>query len=253
MIEGPNICRNTQLTHQNEAVVLGSISRTKMLLRTNRILIYYSSCICNRIANETYINLFVEDPPATISIMYSLFLKPALPNIYNPLTPSANPVSKVSKSAITPTRTTLRINSTARIKAANAPVKGFKKINNPARPRIATAAVTVAKISTMIKARIAPTAINWRFSLGSARVERSMSRLVSTSRRSERLDVALTGGRFLISPVVEVTAAVMRLICSPTLAVAAVLSRREDEGDRGARVASRFLVSSGQGRRLKVE
>ena len=42
----------------------------------------------------------------------------------------------------------------------------------------------------------------------------------------------------MISLVVAVTAAVMRLICAPTSAVAAVFSRRGDEGERGARVAS---------------
>jgi len=48
-----------------------------------------------------------------------------------------------------------RINCTARMSADIAPVSGFKKMSRPARPRIATAAVTVAKISTMMRARMA--------------------------------------------------------------------------------------------------
>lgn len=50
--------------------------------------------------------------------------------------------------------------------------------------------------------------------------------------------VELTGGSASISFVVAVTAAVMRLIWAPTSAVAAVFSRRGEEAERGARVAS---------------
>lgn len=151
--------------------------------------------------------------------------------VYNPETPRASAVSSPFSSAITPTRTTSRINCTARMSADIAPINGFKKISRPASPRIATAAVTVAKISTMMSARMALTAMSWRFSLGWA--WRSSS--VSTKRFSV---VELTGGRALISFVVAVTAAVMRLIWAPTSAVAAVFSRRGEEAERGARVAS---------------
>jgi hypothetical protein len=140
----------------------------------------------------------------------------------------------VSKSAITPTSTTFSTSSTTRINALSAPVKGLRKISRPARPKIATAAVTVAKISTMMSARSAPTAINWRFSTGS---EDSTSSVVRTERFSVGW-VALAGASVRISDVVEEMAAVMRVSCWPTLGMAAVFSSSEEEGERVARVAS---------------
>jgi hypothetical protein len=124
---------------------------------------------------------------------------------YNPETPRANAVSSESNNAMTPTRTTFRTSSTARISADRAPVSGFRKTSKPASPKMATAAVTVAKISTIIRASSAPTATSWRFSLG----WESTSKLLSTKRFVE---VVLAGGSNLISLVVAVTAAVMRLI-----------------------------------------
>jgi hypothetical protein len=50
--------------------------------------------------------------------------------------------------------------------------------------------------------------------------------------------VAFAGARSRICDVDAVIAAVILLSCSPTLGMAAVFSRREDEGERGARVAS---------------
>jgi hypothetical protein len=52
--------------------------------------------------------------------------------------------------------------------------------------------------------------------------------------------VAFAGARSRISVVVEVIAAVILLSCSPTLGIAAVFSRSEDEGERGASVASKM-------------
>jgi hypothetical protein len=150
---------------------------------------------------------------------------------YKPETPRARAVRSPFSSAMTPTRTISKISCTARMSADIAPVNGFRKMSKPARPRIATAAVTVAKISTMMSARIALTAMSWRFS-GWA--------LMTSSISMERFSVVeLTGGSALISFVVEVTAAVILLICAPTSAVAAVFSRRPEEAERGARVASR--------------
>jgi hypothetical protein len=61
--------------------------------------------------------------------------------------------------------------------------------------------------------------------------------------RSVRLDSgAFSCGRAEILEVVDVMAAVMRLICAPTWAVAAVLSKMLDEGDSGARVASTIVL-----------
>jgi hypothetical protein len=153
--------------------------------------------------------------------------------IYKPETPRARDVRSPFSSAMTPTRTISRINCTARMSADIAPVNGFKKMSRPARPRIATAAVTVAKISTIMRARMALTAMSWRFSLGWA----VMSSSISMERFSVVL-VELTGGSCLISLVVAVTAAVILLICAPTSAVAAVFLRRSEEAERGARVAS---------------
>lgn len=133
---------------------------------------------------------------------------------------------------MTPTSTMFKTSCTVRMSADIAPVNGFKKMSRPARPKIATAAVTVAKISTMMSARMALTAMSWRFSLGWA--------LMSSSISMERFSVvALTGGSCWISLVVAVTAAVILLICAPTSAVAAVFSTRPEEAERGARVASR--------------
>jgi hypothetical protein len=53
--------------------------------------------------------------------------------------------------------------------------------------------------------------------------------------------VALAGASVRSSDVVEEMAAVMRVICWPTLGMAAVFSRREEEGDRVARVASGMM------------
>jgi uncharacterized membrane protein len=128
-------------------------------------------------------------------------------------------------------------NSTVKMSSDSAAVNGFRNTRRPARPKIATAAVTVAKISTMIRASRAPTAISWRFSLGWASMS-SASVSVTTARFS---GVALTCGSALISLVVDVMAAVMRVIWVPTWAVAAVFSRRLEEGDRGARVASTII------------
>jgi hypothetical protein len=49
------------------------------------------------------------------------------------------------------------------------------------------------------------------------------------------------GARALISVVVEEMAAVIRVICWPILGIAAVFSRRFEEGERVARVASAVI------------
>jgi hypothetical protein len=61
----------------------------------------------------------------------------------------------------------------------------------------------------------------------------------------ERLVVGtVVGGSLLISPVVERIAAVIRLICAPTWADAAVLVMRSEDAERGARVASEVVCLS---------
>jgi len=152
---------------------------------------------------------------------------------HNPLTPKAKAVNKLLSNAMTPTRTTLSTSCTARMSRLNALVSGFRNTSRPARPKIATAAVTVAKISTMMRARRAPTAISWRFSFG------WMFSMTSEFERVERVGcVAFAGASSLIDEVVDVMAAVILLICAPTCGIAAIFSRRGDEGERGARVAS---------------
>jgi len=52
--------------------------------------------------------------------------------------------------------------------------------------------------------------------------------------------VAFAGARSRICVVESVMAAVILLSCSPTLGIAAVFSRRDEDAERGARVASRM-------------
>ena len=63
--------------------------------------------------------------------------------------------------------------------------------------------------------------------------------MTSEFERVERVGcVAFAGASSLIDEVVDVMAAVILLICAPTCGIAAIFSRRGDEGERGARVAS---------------
>jgi hypothetical protein len=80
--------------------------------------------------------------------------------LYNPERPSASAASNEFNRAMTPKSTTFKISWTATIKRDKADVNGFKKISSPASPKMATAAVTVAKISTMMRASSAPTAMS---------------------------------------------------------------------------------------------
>jgi hypothetical protein len=127
------------------------------------------------------------------------------------------------------------------IKRLKLDVNGLVKITSTPTPSTRMAAPTVAKISTMMRDRRAATAMSWRFSCLGASM-----RSVETESREESRErlVALMWGRAAISLVVEVMAAVMRLICAPTCAVAAVLSRMFEDGERGASVASGKLFVS---------
>lgn len=142
--------------------------------------------------------------------------------LYNPLTPIANDVSSAFNNVITSANTTFNTICTVTISSVSAVVNGLMKTSNPPSPNTAIAAPIVANISTIIRLRRTPTArpAIWRFSTGSAPAS------------------VVAGGRALISLVVDVMAAVMRLICAPTSTVAAVFSMRLEEVERGARVAS---------------
>jgi hypothetical protein len=70
----------------------------------------------------------------------------------------------------------------------------------------------------------------WRFSFG--------AESTSSVERFSVGCVAFAGASSRISDVEEEMAAVMRLSCAPTLGMAAVFSRRDEEGERGASVAS---------------
>lgn len=94
--------------------------------------------------------------------------------------------------------------------------------------------------------------MSWRFCLGWA----GISIAVEVERLVDSV-VALAGASALTSLVVDVMAAVRRLICAPTWAVAAVLSRRFEDGERGARVASRkklvSMCEGGMGRNERTD
>jgi len=154
-------------------------------------------------------------------------------NVYRPLTPRAKPVNNVFKSVITPKSATFNVNCTATIKPASALGNGVVKTVNRPRPKTAIAPPTVASTSTMMRDRVAAMVIRttWRFSSGCA-TSISVERLVG---------VVAVRGSWLISPVVERMAAVMRLICAPTSADAAVFETRSEEAESGARVASKVI------------
>jgi hypothetical protein len=130
-------------------------------------------------------------------------------NIYNPLSANAKLPKIVFSSVTTPASTTFSTACTVRIKSDSDDVNGVVKITSTPSPSTKIAAPTVAKISTMIRDRSAATAMSWRFSsLGDS------MRSVETESMEDSRDrlVAFTWGRAAISLVVEVMAAVMRLI-----------------------------------------
>jgi hypothetical protein len=149
-----------------------------------------------------------------------------LQTLYKPDRPSAREVRIVFNNVITPTNATSKTACTVKIKRLKLDTIGVVNTSNKPTPKTKIAAPRVAKISTMIKPSRAATAMapTWRFSL--------------TLGISVGSPLELACGRALISAVVEVMAAVMRLICSPILGTAAVFSRTEEEGERVARVAS---------------
>jgi hypothetical protein len=89
----------------------------------------------------------------------------------------------------------------------------------------------------MINAKRTPTATSWRFS-GWGEVERERSVVVRA--RGERF-VAQPGVALFMLAVESFNAEVMLESCSPIDVMAAVFSRREEEAERGARVASANL------------
>jgi len=106
------------------------------------------------------------------------------------------------------------------------------------RPKIATAAVMVAKISTMIRTRRTATAIpSWRFDFGSEYA----SRVVLPT---EMLRLAAQAGvRALTESVDDLSALVIEAKEAPISVTAAVLSSSEDCGVSGASVASRSWIN----------
>lgn len=151
--------------------------------------------------------------------------------VYNPPESArASAVSKVSSRTVTPPSTVFSSASTARMRSGKAVVNGVVKTTRRAPPKIATATVTVARISTMMRPSSTPTAVNtsWRFSKDADSVP---------TLRIDRFS-AVAGASAFRSFVVAVTAAVMRLICSPTRGTAAAFSSGEEDAESGARVAS---------------
>jgi hypothetical protein len=155
--------------------------------------------------------------------------------VYNPLTASAKLVKIVFNNVITPPSATFKTACTVKINKLKELTMGVVKTTNNPTPKTKMAAPRVAKISTMMRPRRAATAMapTWRFSTAGT---------VSMERFSVLL--ASTWGRVLIWLLVEVMAAVILLIWSPMTGTAAVFSRREEDGERLARVASggRLLI-----------
>jgi hypothetical protein len=139
----------------------------------------------------------------------------------------------VFKSVVTPSNTTFNTACTVKINRLSELTIGVVNTSSKPTPKTRMAAPKVANTSTMMSPRRAATAMapTWRFSVGDVDV---VVMVVGSP--------PVTGGRALISPAVDVIAAVILEICSPTRGAAAVFSRMEDEGERFARVASARLV-----------
>lgn len=127
---------------------------------------------------------------------------------HNPLKPRANPAKTLFSSAITPTSKTFNTIWTVTINKLRLAVSGLMKINKPPSPRIAIAAPMVAKISTMINPSKMPTVTSCRFCRDSEDTGAD-----SISMGAVELSA---WGRVLISAVVAVIAAVIKLSWAPT-------------------------------------